>query len=80
MADIQKGDNTTAILQTLKNELLKSYAEYDVSGILTSLYEAVAHAKDGEKCLRTDYEYAPGSSRVVKRKESLASWDSSWDL
>lgn len=72
--------NETAILKTMFQELIKEYATYDGSNRLSSLYQARANAENGDPCLRTQYEYSGATTRIVKRKESRAIWDSSWDI
>ena len=76
MADTSK----TAQLTTLKHELSKSYIQYDVSDRMEIAYEAAAATGHGEPCLKTEYAYDGGSSRIIKRKESVSTWDSSWDI
>jgi len=59
------------------------YNIYDASGRLSEVYEAPLSSVTGNPCLKTIIKYvdgAAGTSRVIiATKESLATWDSSWD-
>lgn len=71
----------TGLLKTFQNELSKSYVVYDVGGRMTESYECREETEHGEPCLKTEYVYAsPTSSNIVKRRETVAEWDSSWDV
>lgn len=68
-------------LTTQKNEFIKQYCEYDLADRLEFLYTAPASARHGDPCTLTTYEYVnPTTGRISKRRESQASWDSSWDI
>lgn len=72
-------DGVGQILTGLK-QALKTYCVYDDSLRLTDVYEVAVEAPHGAKCLRTQYQYVGTTSRILKEKESVASWDSSWDM
>ncbi len=72
--------NTTAHLLTSKHEFVKQFIEYDGSARMVSIYEARADAADGSPCMKTSYAYVTGTTRIEKRKEEEATWDSSWDI
>jgi hypothetical protein len=63
-----------------RSEAVKTYATYDASQRLEYFYTAMADAQHGDRCLVTQYTYDGTSGRVVKSKESLSLWDSSWDI
>lgn len=67
-------------LRTIKFEALKLYRVYDVNNRVVQQYEAPTNAKTGDLCLKTQYSYISTSARVEKVKESLSTWDTSWDL
>lgn len=67
-------------LQTEAHEMVKQYLVYDGSGRVTDVYTAHTDAVDGTPCSRTRYSYDGVSSRIEKRKEQDATWDSSWDM
>ena len=70
--------NKTAILISIQNEWSKSYMIYAV-GLQTHIYEAPVDTIHGGPCMLTQYAY-DGDGNVIKRKESAAVWDSTWDL
>ena len=70
----------TNLLKTQLNEFVKQYIVYDGSQRITSVYTAAVDTAHGGPCSKDEYEYDGGSTRVVKRKESAATWDSSWDI
>jgi hypothetical protein len=70
----------TALLTTHKNEHIKVYIEYDGLDRQEYTYTAATDAADGAPCLRTQYVYDGTSGRVIKMKESEATWDSDWDV
>jgi len=59
------------------------YNVYDASGRLSEVYEAPLFSVNGNPCLKTIIKYidgAAGTSRVIlATKESLSTWNSSWD-
>ena len=67
-------------LRTIRYEALKLFRVYDNLNRVIAQYEAPLTAKTGDLCMKTQYSYVSTSSRVEKMKESLDSWDSSWDL
>ena len=67
-------------LKTGLNDFLKSYCVYDVSLRVTDIYEAQPDAINGAPCMRTQLTYDGSSTRIVKRKESVSAWNSTWDL
>ncbi len=67
-------------LLTEAHEMVKQYVVYDGSGRMTDVYVAHTDAADGTPCSRTQYEYDGTSSRVTKRKELDATWDTTWDI
>ena len=72
--------NKTALILTGKHELIKQYFIYDSLGRCTHLYEAITDAAHGKPCLLTQYGYTGTDLKIVKKKESESSWDSSWDV
>ena len=68
------------LLVTLGREVLKVYRVYDGSDRLTEQYEALANAIHGGPALKTEYVYDGATTKVLKMKESLTTWDSSWDI
>lgn len=73
-------EDRTSRLKTTAYELVKQYIVYDVDGRQTDVYTARTDAADGGACTRTQYEYVTATTRVNKRKESNATWDSTWDM
>jgi hypothetical protein len=73
-------EDRTSRLKTTAYELVKQYLVYDGSGRCTDVYTVQTDAADDTPCTRTQYEYDGVSSRVLKRKESNSTWDSSWDI
>ena len=61
-------------------EAVKTYTTYDGSSRPQYFYVAMVDAADGDKCQLTTYTYDGASSRIQKTKESLANWDSAWDI
>jgi hypothetical protein len=72
--------NVDVLLQAFGKEGIKTKSFYDGSNRLTSRYEAFANADNGSPCLKTEYTYNGTTTTVDKSKESVAVWDSSWDL
>jgi len=70
----------TEQLKTHAHELVKQYFVYDISLRCTDMYTASYDAANGAPCLRTQYSYDGSSSRIVKRKETNSTWDSTWDM
>lgn len=67
-------------LHSVKLEAMKLYRMYDATNRLVTQFDAPTQARHGDACLRTDYGYDGTTTRIVKLKESMAAWDSSWDL
>lgn len=67
-------------LSTHLKEAVKMYIEYDATNRMVTTYTAGADADHGDHCIRTDYTYWGASLRIQKMRESLAAWDSSWDI
>jgi hypothetical protein len=59
---------------------MKIYRIYDVSNRIEYQYECVTTTAHGEPCLKTQYEYDGASTRVLKLKETLDVWDSSYEI
>lgn len=73
-------NNDTGTLKTNARELVKQYCVYDINARMTSMYEARADAVTGTPCMLTTYTYDGVSNRIVKRRESVGAWDSSYDI
>lgn len=61
-------------------EAVKMYITYDGNSRMEFTYVAIYDAEDGEACMKTQYVYDSTSNRVVKMQETLAAWDSAWDV
>lgn len=61
-------------------EAVKTYSAYDGSNRIVGFYVAPANAKNGDQCQLTVYAYDAATTRVLKTKEILATWDSTWDI
>lgn len=72
--------NVDGYVKTHSSENIKVYITYDGSDRMEYVYEARANAQHGEKCLKTQYTYVTGTTRVEKMKETETEWDSSWDI
>jgi hypothetical protein len=72
--------NDTSQLKTNLHELTKSYAVYDISSRISELYEARTNAGHGDPCIKTTLTYVGLTLRVLKRKEEISTWDSSYDI
>jgi hypothetical protein len=70
----------TDLVKSHLAEAVKQYIVYDVSGRMIEVYSARTDAEHGESCGKTEYGYDAATTRVIKMKESLSAWDSSWDL
>lgn len=68
------------LVKTHIAEAIKQYFEYDGSDRMVVVYSASTGALHGESCGKTEYAYDGGSTRVIKMKESLATWDEAWDI
>lgn len=72
--------NADSVLRALGGEVIKTKSFIDVDNNVTERYEALANTEHGKPCLKTEYTYHAGTTVVDKSKESLAAWDSSWDV
>lgn len=70
----------TDFVKTHIAEAIKQRFVYDGSDRMTDVYSASTDAKHGEACSHTQYEYVGTSGRVEKMKETMSTWDSSWDI
>lgn len=69
------------MLTSLKNELKKEYIALDGLGRAKFFYQAPINTKDGEPCLVTQVEYSsPTSTIIVKSKETVGVWSSSYEI
>ncbi len=72
--------NNTNFIKTLREGYLKSHITYDVQGRMEFVYEAHTDAKDQDKCLITQYVYHLLTTNIVKMKESVGTWLSSYNI
>lgn len=79
MAEVD-GQQIQDIITKLRSETMKEYREYDGSNRLIALYQAHSREKNGGMCLLTEYSYYAGSSRERFKRESIASWDETWEV
>lgn len=63
-----------------QKEAVKQYIVYDGLDRMEYHYVATVDADHGDKCLGTQYAYDGTSGRVVKVKEFITTWDSTWDI
>lgn len=68
------------MIKTALEQGVKTYSVYDGSSRLVGFYEAPSDATNGTNCLLTEYGYVGASSRVEKTRESIAQWNSAYDL
>lgn len=68
------------LLRALGKEVMKLHRVYDGSNRVSEQYETFANTVHGGAALKTEYTYDGVSERVVGMKESLATWDSAWDI
>ena len=71
------GKEDTGQITTLNREMIKSYYVWTGDNI-TEAYQASASAAHGDACVKTSYSY--DGDKVLKMKEELTTWDSSWDI
>lgn len=76
----EKDPSATDFVESHAREAIKQYIVYDGSGRMTETYTALTNAKDGDQCMKTQYAYDGATTRVIQMKESLTTWDSSWDI
>lgn len=74
------GEDRTSRLLTTAHELVKQYVVFDGQDRPEYIYTAHTDAPNGTPCTRTQFVYVGTSSRVVKRKETNAVWNSSYDI
>lgn len=67
-------------IRALQEEASKEHLVYDVNGRMTATYQTFWNSQAGELTLRTDYNYDGSSHLITGRKESLTTWDGSWDF
>jgi len=67
-------------LTAIRNGPVKMYRVLDVSNRIQYQYEANVTAVTGDACMVTEYIYSGTTSTVIKMKEYVRTWDSSWDL
>lgn len=72
--------NADELLTSLGKEAMKVHRVYDGSNRLIEQYETYQNTVHGGPALRTDYTYDGASERVVGMKETMSTWDSSWDI
>lgn len=72
--------HATDFIKSHGREAVKQYLEYDAFNRMVVTYTAIADAKNGDQCVRTDYAYAGNSTRVIKMRESLSTWQAAWDI
>lgn len=63
-------------------ELVKQYSVFEVAAPyrLTDTYTAYTDAPNNAPCVHTEYDYDGTSTRITKMKESVGTWNSSWDI
>lgn len=71
---------TSALLNGLIREGVKTHSAYDGSSRLTEFYVAPVAAQAGDPCLCTRYSYVGASNLVENSKDEKATWDASWDI
>jgi hypothetical protein len=76
----EKRLNVYDIIKQLREECLKEYRVYDDTFRPLAIYQAHTDCEHGEPCMKTSYIYAGSSGRIVKKKEEIVPWDSSWDV
>ena len=70
-----------ASLKSQGAELVKQYLVYDGVNRVTQVYSAHYRATDGTPCTLVTYEYRDATSRQVsKMRESMSTWDASYDI
>ena len=70
----------TDFIKSQMAEGVKTYSVYDGSNRLSDVYTAMVDTEHGEQCIRTQYTYYDSTTRIKQTKESLATWNSSWDI
>jgi len=71
----------TALITSLQHELKKEYVVLDGQDRPATFYQAPINSKHGDPCLVTQVEYKDGTSTIiVKSKETVGTWDSSYEI
>lgn len=68
------------LLTSLGKEAMKVYRVYDGSSRVTEQYETYANTVNGGPALKTEYVYDGATTNVLKMKETISTWNSSWDI
>jgi len=68
------------MVSTHMSETVKTYSTFDGSSRLEYFYVAHVDAEEGDTCMLTQYAYDGTSSRIVKTKESKATWLAAWEI
>lgn len=63
-----------------QHEAIKAHFVYDAFQRLVESYTAMSEAEHGARALKTSYQYAGTSAKVLNMKEEIAQWDSAWDF
>jgi hypothetical protein len=64
----------TDFIKPHAHEAIKQYITYDGSNRMEYTYTALAVARDGDQCVKTQYVYSGASNRIIKMKETLDVW------
>lgn len=75
-----KGQDKRSPLLTQAGELVKQYITYDGNNRMQYVYTANTDADDGDVCTRVEYTYDGSSARIEKMKETLQTWQASYDI
>lgn len=73
-------NNRTALLKSHQHEYVKSHAEYDAYGRLTTIHHTTSTAKDGDPTVVTQYAYVGTTGQVSYMKEYEGTWEIAWEL
>ena len=68
------------LLKSHLNEAVKQYIVYDGTGRMIETYTALTNAIHGAVAEKTTYGYSGATTRVIKMKEEVSTWDSAWDI
>ncbi len=68
------------IITAIREEALKEFRVYDANNRIDRIYQAPTSARHGDSCLMTQWGYNGETKQILKRKESVTTWDSSWDI
>lgn len=72
-------DKADQLFLALNQESCKVHRVFNGSNQLTTQYEAVQTAVDGQSCLVTTYAY-DGSGNLIGMKEVVGVWSSAFDI